>query len=714
MFNNRLLRSRTFFTILVLGGLGFLAVSSAQAQADLPSDQEVVDQAPSYSLDKLVDLLGVYDRLGKRQVTQALADEILKRDPQNASARAVKAGKPVAGPIEPGGVETPEDRLSNQIDALIRRRQFSQLVSLLNKSKKDYRGKAFPFQDDLAYAYYESGNISAAKAAYREIANSSLYPNSKRSMARKSVKDIEDSQRIAKAHELSIAGNHGDALAIIEDLKSSHKGGNFPYENDLGDIMFASGDLDAAEASYKKVANSPGYDSKKRSVARAGLRDVAKGRKLREAHVALREKRPDEAMAIAEELEGGGWNDDADVKLLRAEVMVAQGRYMEAIDGLSTLKAKSYQGKPFPGQSGLASAYHQSNQLHMAAGAYAEILKGKYLPLEQEEAAIELRDINREIYGSIAFDVGYITEEEGDTLHSSVVLKSPIYKNGLRYWAFARHDHLELSGDTSLKDESGERFEGGFAIEKFINEHLSVGAYIGGSESDNGDSDQILFGGSVSKRVGKAKVGAEFAYNERTFDSVALQVLDGRQHRAQLNFETPIGDRLYADGFVYYRQVDALGDEIGDGWGGQLDLLYTIREAHKNRPALRVGYAGEYHKFNSNPLDAGRVGPFLKSGISAGEARGLGNDLVEEEINLHGLKVVVEGRMNDKLSYYVSGALQYDFFDDEIQYSAGTGVEYYINDRVRLTSGLEYYSAGQTSSSDAGVVVGTIGLSITF
>ena len=76
--------------------------------------------------------------------------------------------------------------------------------------------------------------------------------------------------------------------------------------------------------------------------------------------------------------------------------------------------------------------------------------------------------------------------------------------------------------------------------------------------------------------------------------------------------------------------------------------------------------------------------------------------------------MVVEGRFDRELAYFVSGAAQYDFFDEEIQYSAGTGVEYYLRELTRFTAGLEYYSAGQTSSSESGVVLGTVGVSHSF
>jgi hypothetical protein len=713
MYINRSLRLLPLFT--AIAGLAFATAPKATAQAAaVPNDQEIVNQAPSYSLDKLVELIGIYDRLGKRQVTQALADEILKRDPKNASALAVKEGRPVAPKTDdgPGSAQTPEDLLANQIESLQRRHGFGELISLLNNSKKGYAGKAFPFQDDLADAYYESGKISAAKSAYREMANSSKYTSTQRSTARKTLRDIENMERIANAHQLSLAGNHGEALAIVEDLKSKHSGGSFPYESDLGDVLFASGDLDGAETSYSKVANSSGYDSKQRADARAGLRDVAKGRKLLEANALIKRKRLDEAMLIADELEAGGWKNDEDVHMLRASVMIEQGRLGEAIDLLSRIKEKSYKNKPFPGQTDLASAYYRANRLREAQAGYVEIVDGKYLPLEQEEAGIELRDIDREVNGMLSLDIGYVTEDEGDSLLSALTVRSPLYNDNLRIWAFARRDDFKLSNERSLIADSGERFEGGFAIEKFIDSTLSVAGYVGGSESDGGDSDQFLFGGSFTKRVGRGKVGMEFAYNERAIDSISLQVLDGRQHRVQLNVDMPLGNRWNVDGFVYYRQIEALGDKIGDGFGAQLDLLYTVREANKRRPGVRVGYAGEYHKFNDNKLDGRTFGPYLKGGAAA--ATDLALDLVEEEINFHSLKVVVEGRLNKYFSYYVSGAVGYDFFDREIQYSVGTGVEVQMSDRWRFIAGVEYYSAGQTTSSLAGVVLGTAGFSYTF
>ena len=66
-------------TLTLLVGLALVVFSSgtAIAQNNLPNDQEIVEKAPTYSLEKLVELIGVYDRLGKRQVTQALFSQEL-------------------------------------------------------------------------------------------------------------------------------------------------------------------------------------------------------------------------------------------------------------------------------------------------------------------------------------------------------------------------------------------------------------------------------------------------------------------------------------------------------------------------------------------------------------------------------------------------------------------------------------------------------------
>ena len=149
---NRPLYVIPLWIALAVGGIATLMVapsSIAQGAEKLPNDQEIVDQAPSYSLEKLVELIGVYDRLGKRQVTEALADEILKRDPMNASALAVKEGRSVVSENESEvetGVETAEDRLANQVEALQRQGRFRELASLLRDAKKNHSG-AFPFQE---------------------------------------------------------------------------------------------------------------------------------------------------------------------------------------------------------------------------------------------------------------------------------------------------------------------------------------------------------------------------------------------------------------------------------------------------------------------------------------------------------------------------------------------------------------------------------------
>ncbi|MGI9241073.1 MAG: tetratricopeptide repeat protein [Verrucomicrobiales bacterium] len=704
------------FALGMIALVGALASPTSSAQENVPNDQQIVDQASSYSLEKLEELLGVYDRLGKRQVTKALADEILKRDPENADALAVKAGRPVTldvNPEEGSGSDGPVDRLAIQVESLQRQGRFRELASLLESAKKNSSG-TFVFQEDLADAYYESGNIGVAKSAYREMVNAPGYSSSQRAAGRNALRDIESMERLAKAHELSLAGSHAEAIAIVEDMKKDHGGGNFPYEVDLGDVLFSSGDLDGAEAAYQSVVDGRGYNSQQRGAARTGLRDIEKGRRLLEAHDHLTQRRLDEATTIADELEAAGWRDDEDVQLLRAGILVGQGSHGDAIEILTDIKEKKYQSAPFPSQTDLADAYYQSNRLREARAAYAEIVDGDYLILDQESAAIDLRDLNREVNGSINFDLLFADEDEGKTWSSSLVAKSPIYENGLRLWAFADYDDLELSGDRSLQADQSNRLQGGFAIEKFIDENLTVAGYIGGSHSDLSDSDQFLFGGSFAKRIGRGKWGMKFAYNERAIDSITLQMLDGRQHRVELNLETPVGRRWYLDGFLYYRQIEALNDDIGDGYGGQIDFLYTVRESDRRRPAIRVGYSGEIHMFDSKQLSARKFGPYLSSDFSAEDAENYAYDLVEKEINLHGLRVVVEGRVSDKISYFLSGAAQYDFYDEEMQYSAGAGLELYVSDRTRLTTGVEYYSAGQTTSSGSGVILATVGVSIAF
>ncbi len=696
--------------------------------ADL-NDEEVLAKASEQPVDRLVELLAAYERLGKKQVSRQLADEILKKDPTNAQAMRVKEGKPLTGIEDPavGGAPTEQDIFDAKLDGLRARGAYGQMASELAARKRSQGGGVFSYQEDLADAYLQSGNRSAAKSAYREMAGSG-YPSSQRSLARKALAEIEedellegataalrdrDTERAMKLVEELLAKKPGDpdalvmkaivlseggdpdaALAIMHDLKSKAKG-RFPYEVDLAGIHLAAKHYDEAEEIYHRIGGAAGA---------GGLKEVQKARSIEAAYEAIRRGRGEGALAIADEL-AAAWPKDPDIATLRGSALLAAGRHGEAAAELAAVKEKHYPNGGFPAQGDLAMALVKSNALEEAAVAYAEVLDGHYGPADREDAVIQLREIRRELGAEFATALQAISEDEGDIIRATVYGHTRLH-DGWRAWGWGHVDSIDLAPGGAFNIDSDERYEGGIALEH-RGDLWNTAFRVGGTEDD------LLLGARLGRNHRLGTWYLEGAYNERADDSVSLELLDGRQHRIELGFEAQLSPRLYLDTVLYARQVELFDDEIGNGWGWIANLDYTVVEAKGRRPALRVGYAGEVHVFDAGSLGRG-IDPYLAGPLTAAERAELLDNLVEPEINLHGARVYVDGRLSENLAWYVTGALQYDFYDKEVQYSAGAGLEAFFSDNVRLVLGLDYYSAGQGASGDSGVIVGNAGVSIAF
>ena len=269
---------------LVVGGANLSPSVFAQqlefiAAADGALDDEaVLERASKLNVDQLLELLAAYDRLGKKEMGGKIADEILKKDPANAQALRVKEGKPLLAGVEPAVTEA--DRFAARIEALRKSGRYREIISLVEERKREHNTGAFPFQEDLADAYQQSGNTAAARREYRELLAGG-YPAIEKSGARNALADMEkadlfrdatdalkrkdpdaaleiaegmiakwptDKDAVAlKAVCISERGQHDEALAILEGMKAKHKGGKFPYDVDIAGVLLAAKRFDEAE-----------------------------------------------------------------------------------------------------------------------------------------------------------------------------------------------------------------------------------------------------------------------------------------------------------------------------------------------------------------------------------------------------------------------------------------------------------------------------------
>ncbi len=734
-----------FCQVFALLVTAFLLPTPLLAQdATATPDDDVLKKAATMSADELKETIGVYGRLGRKELLLPLAEELLKREPDNDLALAIKEGQDMDFGIDPTiGAGLEEDRFDLRITRLKDSGRHGEIINLLSQLRSEkYANSTFPYQQDLAYAYLDAGNTAAALREFRILAATSGAEADARSDASRMIDDIGRSAAISEADDLlknkgpeaamakseSVLKswpNHPDALAlkarilteqgktdeataILDSLRAKSKGqAIFPYESEVADVHLARKDYDAAEAVYAKILASKAADAEMRMEATQGIADVAKSRDLAAADALVTRLDAKGAEAQLVELKAK-YPNDPDIAILEAEVMLLNGDAAGAVSQLQSVKQKSYPGLPFPGQPELARGLYALNDLDAAASAYGEVLEDPFFDAQaRQDAHIDLRDLNWSRGRELSATASFVSEEEGDAYRLFSHAKGAVW-NDWRAWAWGRLDSVSLSSDSLLTDRDSDRLEGGIALERRFNPFTSGAVRLGGSEND------LVAGLDLTvKGTRGAFYGAHLDYNQHAEDSLTLEVLDGRQHKVELWTTQPITPRILLEANVFGRQVDLFGESIGTGWGTEINLDYILVDAKLRRPTVKIGYAGEVSIFNGDGVSP-EINDYAREPLNAAERGSLAYELVEEEINLHGLQLTVEGTVNPDLSYFLVAAAQWDFFDKDMQYRAAAGLEYFVSDRVRLTSTLEYLSSGQTSNSAAGVVLGTAGIAISF
>jgi hypothetical protein len=732
------------FAVLVTALVLHSPLAAQEAAAPATSDEDILKKAPTMSADELKETIGVYGRLGKKELLLPLAEELLKREPDNDLALAIKEGQDMDFGIDPTiGAGLEEDRVDLRITRLKESGQHGEIINLLQRLRSEkYANSTFPYQQDLAYAYLDSGNTSAALREFRNLAATSGAEPEAREDASRMIDEMGRSAAIEeaddllkrkgtdaamakceailkswpghpdalalKARVLTEQGKTDEATALLDDLRSRSKNqGIFPYESETAGVHLARKDYDAAEAVYKNILASKSADAEMRKEATEGLVDVAKARDLAAADALVTKLDAKGAEAMLPTLRAK-YPNDPDIDILEGEIKLLKGDAAAAVGQLQSIKEKFYNGLPFPGQPELARGLYAMNELDAAAAAYGDVVGNPFYDAQtQQDADLDLRDLNWSRSREISVTGSAVSEDEGDAYRVFSHVKGPVWKDW-RAWAWGRLDSISLASDSILTDRDRDRFEGGIALERRFNSATSAAVRLGGSEED-------FVGGLdlTSKGARGAFYGVRLDYNQRAEDSLTLEALDGRQHKIELWTQQPITPRIILEANAFGRQVDLFGDSIGSGWGGEIELDYILVDAKLRRPTVKLGYASEISIFNGETVST-EINKFTREPLSAADRASLANEFVEEEINLHGLQLTVEGSVNSDLSYFLVAAAQWDFFDKDMQYRAAAGIEYYVSDRVRLTSTLEYLSAGQTSNSAAGVVLGTAGIAISF
>jgi tetratricopeptide (TPR) repeat protein len=416
-----------------------------EVQKPIPfTDQElrVLRSLNSLPMERLQELLLVYDKLDNTAMLDALVRAILRRDPANEEALRVRAS------INPDAVTRPAgyleelakrvlsgqpvedvDSVPLQAIALIgysRAREAVQLLEAL--SKNQFQGKSYPFLDDLAYAYGEAGMYEQAEAAYNVILKDTAFPVDARQDAQRALPQLAVKKRILaikrsagadmdklidgaealhdelpndydvltfRIEAYDIARRYDAAIVFLKSLRTKHTAkGPWPFLPTLAFAYYGNREFDESIATFRAIQTSAGFDLATKLEAETMILEIQVGREIEHGMFALGKRDLKTGEAVMRMLEAN-YPMHQDVLGYRAVYLAMTGQADEALRILFAKKREQEALRlPFSQQDALADVYLELKQFRQAQAAALEILiDPRYDESMKSGAVAKLQDI---------------------------------------------------------------------------------------------------------------------------------------------------------------------------------------------------------------------------------------------------------------------------------------------------------------------------------
>jgi hypothetical protein len=720
------------------------SASESEQPAPQQSDADVLAQAPQMEVEQLQEMVQVFQRLGNTKMVEALSEVLLAKDPDNEVAIGNESDEASATSDDfEDDTPTAADRELTRAENAVAAGRHDEAVTILRNLKfSEFKGNSFPYQQDLAYALLESGQVSAASDAFRELANDRSQTAADRADAESRLADLRvqiESKRamllisegkndeavaladgLVKAHPMNEAalalsaevlaksGNHAKAATFLRNLKSTVGPGAFVFQQQLAYAVFESEGRTASEPYFRELTNA-GYPTEQRRDALERLRDFQIERLYESGIKSLKNGDVASGMRIANRLMQANPSPNEAYELLALSHM-AKRDYAEAAKLLEQYKNTRFRGKPFPMTGELADCYAGTGDFLKARKTYEQILNAPVVAegTDLEDAKLELAELAPITDPYISTYSEFFTESEGDMFRAQ--LEAGTGMIGPHQFSIrANRDDIDIA-DSFIKTGSYDRWDASATYTATLPSRYFADITGGGSE------DEFLYGIGVGRRPwGGIGWKLYFAGNERATDSLSLEALDGRQDAVHFDVSAPLKKGWNFDGRFNYRQVTVDGIDIGDGLEADLQFGKTLREASPITSGIYVGYYGEFSDFTYASPSAdelrnisGSNDPVVLPAID------IVGSLVEERINRHGIEVVVDRQITPRIAAAMVGGLGWEFEDEEFVYRVGLNLNYKLKDNVFIQAALDYDSSGSSTNSGSEVIFASVMMRIFF
>lgn len=410
-------------------------------------EMRILQSAETMPVDKLVDIILVYEKLSNQAMLDALVRVLVARAPNHPEAQRLNALIELREMVrDPAYIdrlvkklnsaqplfEEEQDVLVDYSYTLANSQQASEAIQLLRQLEKvNFPPPAFfPHGLALAAAYRANRDYQTARDLLASISKDSRQTNETRQEAERLIPFLRLDERILAARQellkdldrgitlardilresptyppavdfyvecLTYAGRQQEAIAMLEEMRSTWPAATFLFLPSLGYAFFADKQFDASRAAFTEVMSDPSFASQTRAEARAMSGKIALASAVNEGLEAINRRDFATANEVLARLERD-YPGDEEVLGYHAALLARQERSDEALALLQEAKNKSTaQKRPFTQQDVLADVLLVRKEFNPARSALQEILDSPGYDLSMKAAAKRsLRAVDRE------------------------------------------------------------------------------------------------------------------------------------------------------------------------------------------------------------------------------------------------------------------------------------------------------------------------------
>lgn len=398
----------------------------------------------------------------------------------------------------------------------------------------------------------------------------------------------------------------------------------------------------------------------------------------------------------------------------------SQMRHFARAQGiLEGMKAKYFSKKAFPYQVDLASTARLSGDWRTALAIYKKLLEDQQIaPKLRDEARGIIDQIYREQLSRIAISTVFQDlTGTGQILRSEARWESPL-TNRIRLEVAFQQDNLHQLANGVARDFRVIQHQATVAFETHIEQSWYLKTEVGGS------NEGLLAAAELRRKLAPGKAwffGA--GYNIQATDSLALELLDGRQSKAYFGADWTLDDasnwRVAA--LAFGRVVTVEQQMLGNGGGAEWQLERILMT---DPVSIRMAYVGQFAKFNTTATNPSMVQSLFTQGstpvqqenalANEGVVAGSPETLINPSINYHGLTFSAKRAILPSWTVETVGVLGYYFDTSQASYGGFLRNTWRPKKSIEAQFNVGYLSSGVQSNVGSQVLEISLALQVLF